>query len=63
MKLNHFWNAVVSRISSSGELQVNHRRDYQGNWSYQIYDPQAEKHNTFGTEQEVRMWLDQRHYD
>jgi hypothetical protein len=62
MKLNQFWNAIVNRISGSSEPQVNHRRDDQGNWYYQIYDPQDHKHSAFGTEQEVRMWLDQRHY-
>ncbi|MBW4440137.1 MAG: hypothetical protein KME10_02630 [Plectolyngbya sp. WJT66-NPBG17] len=62
MKFNRFWNVVVAQGSCNSEPKINHRCDAQGNWYYQIYNPQADKHNEFGTEQEVRMWLDQQHY-
>ncbi|MBV9385436.1 MAG: hypothetical protein JOZ78_03300 [Chroococcidiopsidaceae cyanobacterium CP_BM_ER_R8_30] len=58
MKLNRFWNAVMNRIARSSKPQVTYRCDTQGNWYYQVYDPQADKHNAFGTEQEVKVWLD-----
>ena len=61
MKLSRFWNAAIARISYSNEPKVNHRRDSQGNW-YQIYDPKTDQHYAFGTEQEVRQWIEQRYY-
>jgi hypothetical protein len=29
---------------------------------FQVYDPLIQQHHTFGSETELRVWLDQRYY-
>jgi len=49
-------------MMSSTELRVFHRSDRTGNAYFEIYDPVTGKSNCFGSEQEIRAWLDQPHH-
>ncbi|EKU99981.1 hypothetical protein Lepto7375DRAFT_2069 [Leptolyngbya sp. PCC 7375] len=46
----------------STELVVSEHQDRNGERYYRIYDPLDEKMHYFSSENEVRIWLDQRHY-
>lgn len=44
------------------EPYIKQNRDRYGNLSWQIYDHHNNKSYTFGSELEVRAWLEQRYY-
>ena len=56
--------AKVSRYLSATKVEpeVKKKCDRQGNCYWQIYDPISGSHYSFGSEQEVRSWLDTRYY-
>lgn len=61
MSLTRFWNQLF-KPALSDELKINQRSDAQGHHYYHIYDPSTRKSSAFGSEQEVRILLDQQRY-
>ena len=43
------------------EPKITQCRDRQGNLYYQVYDPVTNRSDSFGSESEVRWWLEQRY--
>lgn len=56
------WNSALEFFTRSPEPKIYEKRDGAGNLYFQVYDPIAHQSSTFSTEQEVRIWLDQRYY-
>ncbi len=63
IRLDQIWQHWMNTITNRYEPQVSHRRDRKGNNYFKTYDPETRKSNTFSSEQEIRIWLDQRHSD
>lgn len=61
-KLYQIWHHVVYSITHPTEPHISHRSDGAGNSYFKIYDPTTGKSGAFGSEQEIRAWLDQHHY-
>jgi hypothetical protein len=61
-RLHQIWQRAVYVLNHATEIQVNQSSDRAGHAYFEIYDPSTGKSNTFGTEQEIRAWLDQNHY-
>lgn len=53
-----FWQAIISR----SELQVWQASDGNGNVYWQAYDPACDRSVYFGSEAEMRMWIEQYYY-
>lgn len=49
-------------LAGSQEPHVEAIRDRSGDVSWQVYDPVTDYHNTFASEQDVRVWLEKRYY-
>jgi hypothetical protein len=54
--------AIATWVVQSSELKVFERCDRHGNVYYQVYDPFNRTSANFGSEAEIRAWLDQRYY-
>jgi hypothetical protein len=59
---NRFWHALGRILTQSSDLSVTQRRDDFGNESFRVYDPMTRKYSAFSSEQEIRIWLEQRYY-
>jgi hypothetical protein len=53
--------AIATRITHGSDPIIHERRDRQGNVYYQVYDPRTQKFAVFGSESEIRYWLEQRY--
>lgn len=62
MNLRQWWHHLFNQTSSSAEPTVNQRCDGQGHCYYHFYNPTTRKSSAFGSEQEIRMLLDQQRY-
>lgn len=62
MKLRQVWHQLLNQSTSSNEPQVEQRFDAQGHRYYHFYDPITRKSSEFGSEQEIRILLDQQRY-
>lgn len=51
-----------SLTTNQNEPYIKENSDRYGNLSWHIYDRQTNKSYTFGSELEVRAWLEQRYY-
>lgn len=60
--LEQLWNSVLGMLIRSSEPKIYQKHDHNGNLYFQVYDPIAHQTSTFSSEQEVRVWLDQRYY-
>ncbi|WP_404789863.1 hypothetical protein [Altericista sp. CCNU0014] len=54
--------AIANWIVQTSEPKVSHKRDRQGHLYYQVYDPLSGVSASFGSEAEIRAWLEQRYY-
>ena len=54
---------MVLSAPASNEPRVWQKRDRFGQTYWQVYDPIRDRFARFSSEQEVRQWLEQRHYD
>lgn len=61
-QFKRIWNLLLSAFSGSSEPKIYQRHDRHGNIYFKVYDPVTHQIGTFNTEQEVRVWLDQRYY-
>lgn len=55
-------SSLVAYLCGSNSLSVTVKRDRQGQTAFVVYDPVSRQRHTFGSEQELRVWADQRYY-
>lgn len=60
--LSKFGQHILEILSRCAELKVWEKTDRQGNHYWQGYDPQHGKSVSFGTEDEIRIWIEQQYY-
>ncbi|WAL61704.1 hypothetical protein [Thermocoleostomius sinensis] len=56
------WNLLLSAFAESSEPKIYQKHDRDGNVYFKVYDPVTHQTEILTTEQEVRVWLDQRYY-
>lgn len=56
------WQRFTKAIVSSSKLQVWQASDRHGNVYWQAYDPASNRSICFGSEAEMRMWIEQYYY-
>lgn len=54
--------ALLTYLCGSTDLSVTVRRNHRGNTLFVAYDPVTQQRHTFSSEQELRVWVDQRYY-
>ncbi|MBD2233042.1 hypothetical protein [Phormidium tenue] len=54
--------ALLTYLCGSTDLSVTVKRDLRGNTLFVAYDPVSQQRRTFSSEQELRVWADQRYY-
>jgi hypothetical protein len=59
---NRFWNTLGHILTQSSEPSITQKRDRFGHDSFRVYDPMTRKYGEFSSEQEIRVWLEQRYY-
>lgn len=57
--LSQLWHALTTVDT---DPKVKQRFDRSGQPYWQVYDPIADKHYSFGEEEEVYQWLERRYY-
>lgn len=57
-----FWASVVKLVVGSAEPVIEEQRDRNGQVSYTIHDPTTQQQVHGLSEQEARIWLEQRYY-
>jgi hypothetical protein len=56
------WQACIRKLAASNELKVWQKTDRQGRRkAWHVYDPTDNRVTCFGSELEVRLWLEQRY--
>lgn len=61
-RLQKLWNYLVAVWWYSEEPRITQKQDKNGNWIYRVYDPLTHQHFICDSEQEVRVWLEERYY-
>lgn len=61
-RLARLWQTMLDWMTLSTEPSVVRRIDRTGNVYFEIHDPVTGKSNAFGSEREIREWLDRYHY-
>lgn len=61
MNIQKAWTAIVHQFTHPFEPRVNQLRDAQGHCYYRAINPVTRQNREFGSEQEIRIWLDQQH--
>ncbi|MEB3360020.1 MAG: hypothetical protein VKK04_25055 [Synechococcales bacterium] len=61
-QIHRLWDALLTTMTASEELQVwqTQRRDGTARWH--VYDPMDGRRLQFASEGEVRQWLEERYY-
>lgn len=67
MKIANLIASIIDKIERSlsnslREPQIKQKQDRHGNQYWQAYDSSTNKSCTFGSEQDVRAWLENRYY-
>lgn len=57
------WKIFAATFIQTSEPKIHQRTDRFGNVYFHVYDPQTGRSSVFGTESEVRAWLDRRYYE
>jgi hypothetical protein len=60
--IHRIWHSVTELFAPSSELRVFTGRDRYGNTYYRVYDALTQDFHRFESENEVRIWLEQRYY-
>lgn len=61
--VTRLWNWLMDAIFHGDELKVSQKVDRQGRIiAWFVYDPQIGQSICFGSEMEVRLWLEHRYY-
>jgi hypothetical protein len=53
---------LLAYLCGSNGLSVTVKRDRQGQTAFVVYDSVSQQRHTFSSEQELRVWTDQRYY-
>ncbi|MGB3202983.1 MAG: hypothetical protein WBA99_18905 [Nodosilinea sp.] len=53
---------LVAYLCGSDSVRVAVKRDRQGQTVFVVYDSVSQQRHTFSSEQELRVWVDQRYY-
>lgn len=61
-KLGHVWQSVLAIAAGNQEPRVKQHSDRHGNPFWNVYDPVSGQLARFNSEEEVRLWLEQRYY-
>jgi GTP-binding protein EngB required for normal cell division len=61
-KLNQIWNRIVKSMTTRNAITIDSLKGKSGNIYWTTQDSISGRRMFFGTEQEVRAWLDQRYY-
>lgn len=61
-QLGQWGMALLRYFTGSQQPHITVKSDRAGQSFYEVYDPVDRQHHIFGTEQEVRVWLEQRYY-
>jgi len=56
------WQSLINVMSTSSELQVWHTVGHGGHGCWHAYHPVTRRSQSFGTEAEMRMWIEQQYY-
>lgn len=54
---------VLTGLSPAQQPQIRSRQNRQGETVWTVYDPASRVNQQFDSEQEVRIWLEQRYYE
>lgn len=60
--LHRVWHSLIELFAPSSELRIFTGRDRHGNTYYRVYDVSTQDFHRFESEDEVRIWLEQRYY-
>ncbi|MGB8699721.1 MAG: hypothetical protein WCD18_09925 [Thermosynechococcaceae cyanobacterium] len=60
--LNRIWNVFFEWVLSLDELKIYTLKNRFGETFWKVHDPRTGRRMSFGSETEVRAWLDKRHY-
>lgn len=61
--LEQLWGFVLNTFARSQEPRIYRKHDRNGNLYFQVYNPSTNSLTRYNSEQEVRVWLDQRYYE
>lgn len=61
-KLNDVWQVVLTYFSASSEPKVWQSEDASGLSQWKAYDPVTGESAVYDSETEMRVWLEERHY-
>lgn len=53
--------SLLNTLGGRSEIRISEKRDRAGNSYFQVFDPVSGTSQRFGSEHEVRVWLDQRY--
>lgn len=59
---SNLWQALREMIARCAEIQVWQKSDRQGNLYWHGYNPHNGDYVSFGTEAEIRMWIEEHYY-
>ncbi len=60
--IRRVWHGLIELFSPSSELRIFTGRDRHDNTYYRVYDVSTQDFHRFESEDEVRVWLEQRYY-
>lgn len=60
--LTRLFSVTARLMSSFDEPEVWHVKTLAGHDQWRVYDPLTRRSATFGSEAEIRIWLEQRYY-
>jgi hypothetical protein len=61
-EFQRFLQHVVKVITTTPELQVWQTHDRKGHISWHAYEPKTGRSACFGSEEEIRVWIEMRYY-
>jgi hypothetical protein len=61
VRFRALWEGLLTLLSGRREPRIWRIRDRAGNWSFRVFDPVTGASSVFDSEQEVRVWLEQRY--
>ncbi len=59
---SNLWQSFTKMLTRYAEIRVWQKSDRQGNLYWHGYDPSNGDYVCFGTETEIRMWIEQHYY-
>ncbi|NJR38570.1 MAG: hypothetical protein HC781_06630 [Leptolyngbyaceae cyanobacterium CSU_1_4] len=60
--VSRIFQTLVAKLSGNNDPQIKLKYSSSGQEYWHVYDPMTGKAETFATEAEVRIWVEQRYY-